>query len=72
MNKLDRIFLLTVGHYLLVVDVYCSLQKIPQFHLISWCGNFVESHIFRIVSGESPKPMRKLFLSTKFSHQEIR
>ena len=23
-----------------------SLQKIPQFHLISWCGNFVERHSF--------------------------
>ena len=25
-----------------------SLQKIPQFHVISWCGNFVERHSFRI------------------------
>ena len=22
--------------------------KIPQFHLISWCGNFVEKHSFQI------------------------
>ena len=42
------------------------------FYLISWCGNFVERHIFCIVSGEFPKTMRKLCLSTKFSHQEIR
>ena len=41
--------------------------KIPQFHLISWCGNFVKRHSFRIVFGES-----KLCLSTKFPHQEIR
>ena len=25
-----------------------SLQKIPQFHVISWCGNFVERYSFRI------------------------
>ena len=29
-----------------------SLRKIPQFHLIFWCGNFVERHIFYIVSGD--------------------
>ena len=27
------------------------MRKIPKFHLISWCGNFVEKHSFRIVSG---------------------
>ena len=31
------------------------LQKISQFHLISFCGNFVERHSTRKVSGESPK-----------------
>ena len=25
--------------------------KIPKFYLISWCGNFVETHSYRIVSG---------------------
>ena len=25
-----------------------SLQKIPQFHVISWCENFVERNSFRI------------------------
>ena len=48
-----------------------SLGKIPQFHLIFWCGNFVERQSFHIVSGNSPKTMRKLSLSTKFSHQKI-
>ena len=36
---------------------------------------FVEKNSFRIVSGNSgnsPETMRKLFLSTKFPHQEIR
>ena len=28
------------------------LRKTPQFHLISWCGNFVVRHSYRIVSGE--------------------
>ena len=30
---------------------YFSLQKIPSFHQILWCWNFVERHSFRIVSG---------------------
>ena len=48
-----------------------ALRKIPQFHLIYWCENFVGRHSFRIVSGDSPETMRKLCLPTKFSHQEI-
>ena len=36
--------------------------KYRNFHLISWCGN----------SGDSLETMRKLCLSTKFSHQKIR
>ena len=24
-----------------------TLRRMPQFHLISWFGNFVESHSFR-------------------------
>ena len=34
---------------------YHSLRKIPQFHLISWCGYFAERHSFHIVSGELRK-----------------
>ena len=37
-----------------------------------WCGNFMARYIYRIVSDESPETMRKMFLSTKFPHQEIR
>ena len=55
-----------------VIYVNITLHKIPQFHLISWCGNFVERHSFRIVSGDSPEAVRKLCLSTNFPHQEIR
>ena len=40
--------------------------------LILCYGNFVERHSFRIVSGDSPETMRKLYLSKKFPHQEIR
>ena len=24
------------------------MRKLPKFHLISWCGNFVEVHSFRV------------------------
>ena len=47
-------------------------RKVPQFHLIFWCGNFMERYNFSIISGESPKNMRKPYLSIKFPHQEIR
>ena len=43
-----------------------------NFWLISRCGNFVQRHSFRIVSGESPETLRKLWLSTKFPHHKIR
>ena len=43
-----------------------TLQKILQFHLISWCGNFVEKCSFRIVSGESHKTVGKLCLYLEF------
>ena len=49
-----------------------TLQKIPQFHLISWCGNFVERHSLCTVLCDSPETMRKLRLSTKLPYQEIR
>ena len=51
---------------------FLTLRKIPYFHLISWSKNFVEKHSFRIVSGKSPETMRKLCLSAKSPHQEIR
>ena len=35
-----------------------ALRKILQFYLISWCGNFVEKHCFRIVS--TPRNQVKL------------
>ena len=44
----------------------CSLRKILKFHLISCCGNFVETHPFCRVLGESLKNLRKLCISTKF------
>ena len=31
------------------------MGKIPNFPLISWCGNFVETHSYRRVSDESPE-----------------
>ena len=44
----------------------------PLFHLISWCGNFVERHSFRVASSDLPETIRKLCLSTKFPDHEIR
>ena len=32
-----------------------SLRKIPNFHLIAWCKNFVERHSFCRVSGNLPE-----------------
>ena len=49
-----------------------TMWKIPYFHLISCCGNFVENCSFRIVSGESPENMRELSFSKNCPHQEIR
>ena len=37
-----------------------SLRKIPKFHLISWCRNFVERHSLRRVSGELSETLWKL------------
>ena len=51
---------------------YPALHKIPRFHLISWCVNFVKRHRFCRVSGESQEILRKLCLSAKFPHEEIR
>ena len=48
------------------------MHAIPKFHLISWCGNFVERRSFRRVSVDLPETLRKRCLSTKFPHQEIR
>ena len=47
-------------------------KKNAQYKYFSWCGNFVERHRFRIVWGESPETMRKLHLSRKFPHYEIK
>ena len=61
-------------------NIYCGtlrlmqllLRKIPKFHLISWSGNFVEKDIFHRVLGDSSETPQKLYLTPKFSHQEIR
>ena len=59
-------------HFLKGILVKNTLHKIPGFHLISWCGSFMERHSFRRVSGHSANTLRKLWFSTKFPHQEIR
>ena len=52
--------------------LHLSLGKIPKFHWISWCENFLERHSFHWTSSESPEALRKLCFSKKFPHQEIR
>ena len=48
-----------------------GFQLCKGFHLIPWCRNFTETHSFCIVSGDSPKIMRKQRVSPKFPHHEI-
>ena len=62
------------SHVLLVSVDYTastSLRQIPKFHLISFCGNFVERHSLRRGLGNLPETLRKLCLSTKFLHQVL-
>ena len=49
-----------------------SLRKTPTFHIISYCGNFVERLSFRRVLSKSLETLRILRFSTKFPHQQIR
>ena len=49
-----------------------TINKNPKFHLISWCGNFVERSSFRRVSDDSTETLQKLCLSTKFPPYVIR
>ena len=44
-----------------------TLRKIPSFHLTSWCGNFVEMHSSRIVSGDSPETVSFHKISTPWT-----
>ena len=46
------------------------INTVQKYHLISWCGN-LDRHSFRRVSGDSPETVQKLYLSTKFPHQEL-
>ena len=48
------------------------LCKIPKFHLISWCENFVETQNFQRVAGVLSKTLRKLYVSAKSPQRKIR
>ena len=48
------------------------LHKIPNFHLISWCGNFVDRHSFSRVSGDSPKLYGNCAFPQSFRTREFR
>ena len=53
-------------------NIQDALREIPEFHLISLCGNFEETQCFRRVLTEYPETLRKLCVSTKLPQQEIR
>ena len=65
-------FLYDIGLRHEKVKCLLSLYKTPKLHLVSWCGNFVETYSFRRVSMKTRKTLRKLCASTKLSHHEIR
>ena len=46
--------------------------KDSNFTKNSWCGKFLERYSFHKISGESPETLRKLCLSPKFPHKELR
>ena len=50
--------------------LYTAKNTVISLNFLVW--NLVERHNFRIVSGDSPETMRKLCLSTKLQHQEIK
>ena len=53
----------------------CAVNNIEKYrNFAKFRGEeiFLERHSFRIVSDDSPETMRKLCLSTKFIHQQIR
>ena len=69
-NNRDEV---AIGWKKLAGTIYLhSMCKIPKFHLISWCGNFVKTHSFRRVSGDSSETLQKLCIFTKYKNQEIR
>ena len=49
-----------------------SLRKALKFHLIFWWGNFVETHRFHGISGESRETVQKLIVSAKFLQEKTR
>ena len=76
-NKFEEVIKITPEHILAYTQVLKKLEtialhckfhceKIPQCHLILWCGNFVERHSFR----NCPKLWGNC-LSIKFPPHEI-
>ena len=49
-----------------------NIEKYSNFAKFRGVEIFLERHSFRIVSDDLPETMRKLCLSTKFPHHEIR
>ena len=51
--------------------VFLAQQKIPWFHLVSWCGSFVERDSFSIASVNSPETMQKPCLPQNFHTRKL-
>ena len=54
---------------LAVIGLTSKLTITAQFHLISWRGNFIETHNFRRILGEKPETPGKLRISIKSLHR---
>ena len=50
---------------------WASLYKISSLHLISWCGNFVETHSFHRVLSDLLKTLRKCMSPKNFLNRKI-
>ena len=66
---MNKAFQNTVFKVSMAVPSQC---KIPKFHLIFLCGNFVETYSFSRVLGDFPESHQNICVSTKFLHQEIK
>ena len=66
----EGLFSLSSEMFPLILHRRTLLWKVPKFHLITWCTNFVKMHSFVRVSGDTPKTLRKMWVSTKFPHQK--
>ena len=78
-QNLQQIFSknVNVNPILIVSQKYTSTKSMNHYIIyrnstISWCGDFLKTNVFQTDFRNSRETMRKLCVSTKFSHQEIK